>query len=273
MKKIFILVSFAVLLLLPLFAYSKELSADEIVEKANHASLYQGDDIKGKISIEIIDRLGRKRKRSFNMMRKNVAGTKAQKYYVLFLKPADIKKMVFMVLKHGVIEKDDDRWLYMPGLDLVKRIAASDKRTSFAGSDFLYEDISGRNPKEDKHYLIDTTDKHYLMKSVPIKKDSVEFEYYKTYIDKKTFLPVKIEYYKKNNRLFRQMKTLEIKNISSSENNILVSYPTVVLSSVEDFETQSISKMKLEQVEYNTKINDRYFSERYLRKPPRKMLR
>ncbi len=39
----------------------------------------------------------------------------------------------------------------LPDLDLVKRIAAGDKRTSFVGSHFLYEDISGRAVQEDKH--------------------------------------------------------------------------------------------------------------------------
>lgn len=273
MKKEILSIAVFILLIFTSASYSAGLTADEIVKKATHASLYQGKDIKGKISIEITDSLGRKRSRVLNMMRKNVPGSDAQKYFVLFLRPADIKKMVFMVLKHGVPEQDDDRWLYIPGLDLVKRIAASDKRTSFAGSDFLYEDISGRNPIEDIHTLVETTDKYYLIKSTPLKPERVEFEYYNAYIDKNTFIPLKIEYFKQNSRLYRTIKAEKIENLISIENGMEVTYPTVILSIAQDIENRSTSKMKLENIEYNSGIKDEYFSERYLRRPPKMLLR
>jgi len=52
-------------------------------------------------------------------------------------------------------------------LDLVKRIAARDKRTSFVGSDFLYEDVSGRSLDEDTHELVDVSDRLFIVKNVP----------------------------------------------------------------------------------------------------------
>lgn len=262
-----------VLISMPVLGFAHSLSPQEIVDNASHASLYQGDDLKGKISIEIKDRLGRKRMRALNIMRKNVEGCDDQKYFVLFLRPADVKKMVFMVLKNSDLEKDDDRWLYMPGLDLVKRIAASDKRTSFAGSDFLYEDISGRNTKEDTHKLIKTTDELYLIKSTPKNKSGAEFEYFISYIDKKTFLPAKIEYYKKNNRLYRVIKNEKVENIIQEKNGEKISLPTVVLSRATDLDTGGESVMTLSKVKYNTGIKESIFSERYLRKPPRSILR
>ena len=175
---------------------AKEPPVDEIVQKANHMALYQGLDGKGKVTLVIKDRQGRVREREFNMLRKNDDEKDLdQKYYAFFHAPADVRKMVFMVHKHGALEKDDDRWLYMPSLDLVKRIAAGDKRTSFVGSDFLYEDISGRGPAEDGHELIETTDTRYVLKNIPKNPGNVEFEYYIAYIDKKTFMPMKMEFF------------------------------------------------------------------------------
>jgi len=253
--------------------FAGDLTPGQIVKKASYASLYQGDDLKGKMSIQIKDRLGRKRSRLLNMMRKNTPGTDDQKYFVFFLRPADVKKMVFMVLKYGELKKDDDRWLYLPGLDLVKRIAASDKRTSFAGSDFLYEDISGRNPEEDSHFMDDETDKLYVVKSVPKEKNSVEFEYYKAYIDKKTFIPLKVEYFKKNDRLYRRITAKKIDLIKALKDGKEVFYPTVTVSLAEDLDTKSVSEMSLGSIKYNSGIKDRFFSERFLRKPPRMILR
>jgi len=57
------------------------------------------------------------------ILRRDVADGGDQKFYVYFLEPADVRKMVYMVWKHT--DRDDDRWLYLPALDLVKRIAAS----------------------------------------------------------------------------------------------------------------------------------------------------
>ena len=250
------------------------LSADEIAMKANHMALYQGTDSKGKVSLVIRDKQGRIRNRAFNMLRKDDGETdRDQKYYAFFQKPADVRKMVFMVHKHAALDNDDDRWLYMPSLDLVKRIAASDKRTSFVGSDFLYEDISGRSPLEDRHDLLRTTEKEYVLKNTPKKLNSVEFEYFLAYIDKQTFLPVKMEFYKKGDRLYRVIETVEIEDIQVMENGREVTYPTITASIARDLESGSVTEMKVDDIEYNLGISDEIFSERYLRRPPRSAIR
>ncbi len=146
-----------------------------IVNKANIVAYYQGKDGKATVKMTITSKQGQKRIREFNILRKDVKDGGDQKYFVYFQKPADVRKMVYMVHKHTDKDRDDDRWMYMPGLDLVRRIAASDKRTSFVGSDFLYEDISGRSLDDDTHELIQTTDKLFVVKNVPKEPDSVEF--------------------------------------------------------------------------------------------------
>ncbi|QTA89115.1 outer membrane lipoprotein-sorting protein [Desulfonema magnum] len=250
------------------------LTVEDIVRKANHASLYQGADGKGKVTMVITDKQGRTRERAFNMLRKDVGEKDGdQQYFVYFQSPADVRKMVFMVHKHAALEKDDDRWLYMPSLDLVKRIAASDKRTSFVGSDFLYEDISGRNITEDTHELIRTTDEYYVIKNIPKVPDSVEFEYYVAYIDKKTFIPMKIEYFKKDKRCCRIIESKKVENIEAEENGKKVIYPTVIRSSAKDMENGTKSEMTFSNVRYNIGLDDKIFTERYLRRPPRNAMR
>ncbi len=245
-------------------------AVDEIVKKANHMSLYQGTDSSGRVSILITDKQGRTRKREFSILRKDAEGDdQAQKYFSVFHEPADVRKMVFMVHKHSDPGKEDDRWLYMPGLDLVKRIAGSDKRTSFTGSDFLYEDISGRNPSEDTHELISTSDQHYILKNKPRNAENVEFEYYLAYIDKKSFLPLKIEYFKKNNRLYRVIESVKISEIEADENGRKVIYATVTESVAKDLETGSKSEMTFSEIRFNTGLSDDIFTERYLRRPPK----
>ena len=234
-------------------------SVDEIVNKANLVAYYQGADGRAKVTMTITDKKGQQRLREFIILRKDVKDSGDQNYYVYFQKPADVRKMVFMVHKHTDPKTDDDRWLYLPGLDLVKRIAAGDKRTSFVGSDFLYEDVSGRSLEEDTHELIKTTDELFVIKNVPKEPLAVEFAYYDVSIDRKTYIPMKMEYYDKAGKLYRIIESKEIKTIQD--------FPTVVKSVVSDLNTGSRTEMEFTDVKYDINLDD-IFTERYLRKPP-----
>jgi outer membrane lipoprotein-sorting protein len=240
-------------------------SVDEIVSKANHVSYYQGKDGKAKVEMVISDSQGRKRTRSFTILRKDVddADDGAQKFYVYFTRPADVNKTAFMVWKN--MDKDDDRWLYLPALDLVKRIAASDKRTSFVGSHFFYEDVSGRNPAEDNHELLEETDNYYVVKSRPKDANSVEFSYYKNWIHKASFLPVKSEFYDKNGKVYRIFEALKVEDIEGRQ--------TVTAAKVTDTNIGGSTTMSYSKVDYDIGLDEGLFTERYLRNAPRRELR
>jgi len=186
-----------------------------------------------------------------------------QKFYVFFHKPADVSKMAFLVWKH--LDKDDDRWLYLPKLDLVKRIAGSEKRTSFVGSDFFYEDISGRNITYDKHELAETTKNYYVLKSTPKEPRGVDFSYYKTWIHRRTFLVIKTEYYDRNGKPYRRYEAKAVKQIQG--------YWTVTNSRMTDLRTNRYTDVAYSSVRYDIDIPETVFSERYLRRPPTKYLK
>jgi len=235
-----------------------------IVNKANVAAYYQGDDGKATVHMVITSKQGQTRERLFNIVRKDVQDGGDQKYFVYFQRPADVRRMSYMVHKHAGAGKDDDRWLYLPSLDLVKRIAAGDKRTSFVGSDFLYEDVSGRSLDEDTHELVETTDAFYVVKNVPKRPETVEFSYYTVSIDRKNFIPMKMEFYDKEGRLYRTIESKKVEEIQG--------FPTVTLSLVQDLKSGSKTEMTFSNVKYNIGIGD-IFEERYLRKPPQEVTR
>ena len=233
-------------------------TVDEIVNKTNLAAYYAGDDGKSDVTMTITDSQGRTRSREFTILRRDVEDGGAQKFYVYFKKPSDVRRMVFMV--HKFIDKDDDRWLYLPALDLVKRIAASDKRTSFVGSHFFYEDVSGRGIAEDAHELVKTTDRLYVLKNTPKDPDSVEFSSFTLYIDKKTFIPMKIEYLNTQGETYRTVEALEVKDIQG--------VPTVTKSSVKDLMVGGETVSEFTNIQYDIDLSDDVFTERYLRRAP-----
>jgi outer membrane lipoprotein-sorting protein len=236
-----------------------------IVGKANIVAYYQGDDGKATVKMTITNKQGQKREREFNILRKDVKDGGDQNYFVYFQKPADVRRMTYLVLKHADPKKDDDRWMYLPDLSLVKRIAAGDKRTSFVGSDFLYEDVSGRSLEEDTHELIETTDKFFVVKNVPKQPDTVEFSYYNVSIDRKDFVPMKMEFYDKEGKLYRTIESVKVETIQD--------FPTVVKSVVSDLKSGSKTEMEFSNVKFNINLADDIFSDRYLQRPPREAIR
>jgi outer membrane lipoprotein-sorting protein len=164
---------------------------------------------------------------------------------------------------HKFIDRDDDRWMYLPALDLVKRIAASDERTSFVGSNFFYEDVSGRTITEDDHTFVEETESFYVLKSTPKNAESVEFSSYTLWVDKNNFLPMKAEYLDKNGKKYRIVEALEVKEIQG--------IPTVMKSQVQDLDSGGNTVMDFKEVKYNIGLNDKIFTERYLRRAPREV--
>ncbi|MFU8818299.1 MAG: outer membrane lipoprotein-sorting protein [Desulfurivibrio sp.] len=235
----------------------------EIVERANLASYYAGDDGRSEVKMTITDSQGRERERQFVILRKDIEAGGRQLFYVYFERPLDVRRMVFMV--HKYLDRDDDRWLFLPDLDLVRRIAASDKRSSFAGSHFLYEDVSGRAPTEDHHELSEETPEHYLLDITPRDPASVEFSRYTARIDKGTFLPVYMEYFDRRGEKYRTVEALTVEEIQG--------FPTVVRSRVRDLAGGGETLMEFSNISYNIGLDESLFTERFLRRPPREIRR
>ncbi|MEQ9142989.1 MAG: outer membrane lipoprotein-sorting protein [Parvibaculaceae bacterium] len=237
----------------------------EIVDQASAAAYYQGKDGRAAVHMSILDGQGRERTRDFVILRSDMddVDNGEQRFYVFFERPADVNRTAFLVWKNP--DADDDRWLYLPALDLVKRIAPSDERTSFVGSHFFYEDVSGRGPREDNHVLEEETDTYYVVRSTPKDTEGVEFASYRNWIHKETFIPVKTEYYDADGEVYRTYTAKAVEVIDG--------HPTVVQSSMADTRIGGETEMSYTDVKYDVGLPEDIFTERYLRTPPRRLLR
>jgi hypothetical protein len=235
-------------------------TAEEIVARANRAAYYAGRDGRAEVSMTISAPNGQTRTREFTILRLTDQG-EDQKFYVYFKAPADVRKMAYLVWKN--VGRADDRWLWLPALNLQKRIAPGDKRTSFVGSDFFYEDVSGRGIEEDRHQLLEETASAYILRSEPKDPGSVEFAWYQVWIDKQSFLPLKAIYYDRQEQAYRQVEALKIETIDG--------HPTVTLARASDLRANTSTLNSFSQVAYDIGLNPRIFTERFLRRPPREV--
>src|SRR3990172_5545597 len=130
----------------PAFLHAED--ATDIIKKSQDAFFSQGKDMKARVKMTLVSKSGQQRLRELTMLRKNGTGGE-QKYFMYFHNPGDVRGTSFMVFKYP--GKDDDRWIFIPSINLVNRIAAKDSRSSFVGSVFTYEDVSGRDVEADTH--------------------------------------------------------------------------------------------------------------------------
>jgi hypothetical protein len=244
-----------------------DLTVDEIVQKANQTAYYQGGTGKARVKMTIFTNEGKVRgQRELVILRRNADEGLDQKIYAYIEAPADVRGTVFLVWKQT--EKDDDRWLYNPALDYVNRIAATDKRSSFVGTHFLYEDVSGRNIDDDEHELVQTTRDYYVLKNTPKDKDVVEFGHYVMYIHRQTFLPVAAHYFDKNGEKYREYQVLKMDKIDG-----YITPTQTVMRDLRDKGTNVAQTVAdYSDVKYGIDLPENIFTERFLRKPPREQL-
>jgi hypothetical protein len=101
-----------------------------------------GRDSRIEMTMRLFDRQGRARERSLTVSTLRGTGEKGDRVLVRFSSPSDIRGTGFLVWEDPKAE--DERFLYLPALGRVRRIAGAETQESFVGSDLTYEDIGGR---------------------------------------------------------------------------------------------------------------------------------
>lgn len=249
------------LALLPFAAIAQ--SAQEIADRASAAFYYAGQDGRANVSMKIEGR-GGNRARDMVVLRRNTGGVNGtQSFYVHFSRPRDVDDTSYLVWKKP--RGADDRWLYLPSLDVVRRIAASDERTSFVGSHFFYEDISGRSPREDTHKLVETTSDYFVLSSTPKSRRGVEFASYRMWVHRGTYLPIKAEYYDDAGKVYRTFEALKVDTIQG--------VPTITRARMSDTNMGGSTTISYARVRYNVGLEDSIFTERSLRNAPEAYLK
>ncbi len=125
------------------------ITGQEIAQKVHDRD--DGDNSTSNMKMIMIDKNGKKRVRELKRFAKDKGDDELK--LMFFITPADVKNTAFLTYDYEDSNKDDDQWLYLPELRKVKRIASSDKSSSFMGSDFTYSDMTSRNV-EDYTYKI-----------------------------------------------------------------------------------------------------------------------
>lgn len=154
---------------------------------------------------------------------------------------------------------------------MTRRIAARDSRSSFVGSDFSYEDISGRDLGADSHTLLREErlgdSSCYVVQGTP--QAAADFFRKLSWIDKTSWLPLKEEYYDTQNQLARVFTADKIEAVGAGGKT----YSTVVKRTMKNVQSGHRTEVVFGSVSYDLGIAADIFTERSLQQAPEKWIR
>ncbi|HHU35671.1 MAG TPA: outer membrane lipoprotein-sorting protein [Treponema sp.] len=135
---------------------------------------------------------------------------------IVFQKPTSVAGTRFLTIeKKG---GSDDRWIFLPALGKVRRVASSEGSARFVGTDFSYDDISSVNraASADTHTMLKEESIRgtpcHVIESIP--KDS-GFQYSKliSWIAKDSLVSERIELYDRKGNHVKTVEILETKEV------------------------------------------------------------
>jgi len=112
--------------------------------------------------------------------------------------------------------------------------------------------------------MIMTDDAWHVVKNTPKEASKVEFDSFKMYIHKATFIPVKVEF-EKGGAVYRTAEVLEVKDIQG--------FKTVTKSRMSDSNMGGHTTVEYADLVYDAGLPADLFTERYLRRAPREYLK
>ena len=240
------------------------LTGQEIAQKAHDRD--DGDNSTAQMQMILTDKNGKNRLRELKTFTKDKGEDTLKMMF--FLSPADVKNTAFLTYDYEDSNKDDDQWLYLPELQKVKRIASSDKSSSFMGSDFTYSDMTSRNVNDYTYEIMKETKvgghKAWQILVTPKTQKTIdETRYTKSivFIRQDNFVVVQaLNYVKAGNKLkYMMIKGLEL---------IDGVWTTTEIQMVTKKGKKTLHKttLKFSDIKYNQDLDESMFATRTLKK-------
>lgn len=178
---------------------------------------------------------------------------------ILFWSPANVKNTRYLSIEQTGGSKD--RWIFLPALNKVRRIASGDGGGSFMGTDFSYDDLGGTEIDDYEYKLLkdETIDGYdcWVVQSVP--KPSTDSQYSKrvSWIDKKTYLTVKAEMYDASGALEKTMTAESVAQVQG--------YWTRMKMRMRNNQTNHETVLEMKKLLYDTDLDTRVFTTNFIK--------
>ena len=257
-KERVLLMGLVIFILSALITYAGELTGDEILKKIKGKVTVTSS---GEATINLIteNKRGEQRKNKVKIYRKTTEGI--EKQLIEYLEPADVEgTKLLSISEEG---KEDLMYIYFPFLGKEKRIAAQEKEKKFMGTDFTYEEIGSSESYQEKYKAKRLKDEDfesyscYVLRLSPEEGEKEEYSYLKMWVWEKEFIPLKIEFYGKDEKLEKVLTESDLRK----EKEDYIPYKIIMADQTKGTKT-IIEILETKEEE----IPDDYFTLKYLRR-------
>lgn len=239
-------VSLSVTAVLLLGSYSAAMGRDvmEVVERSRQA-MALGTDMRADVVFELANARGERVHWTGSYYRRNQPDTRVR---LVLDAPADLRgiEVVTRPTREGVASTR----LYLPSLRRVRELVADMRGESFLGTDFNYEDLGFQQLDYAQYSLSEDRDPEgrncYRVDAVP--QRGWWYGRISSCIDRKTFLPLRTEYYDRDGVLWK-VRTLE--GIAS-----IKARPTPTVITMKTVPTGTSTTIRLSHIQYDTGLAD-----------------
>ncbi len=211
-----------------------------------------GDDSQSELEMTLINHRGSTRVREMRSYSKEYGNDSKQ--VIVFLAPADVAGTGYLSWEYEDEQRDDDRWLYLPALRMVRRISGSSNEDYFMGSDFTYDDMGDRNVDEDTHTLLreETPEGQtcWVVESVSLEPDEL-YANRLIWVRQDNCMVIRVEYYDS----MGLMKVLTVCDIRQVD-GIWTAHSMFMDNLHEEHQT----RLTLSNVSYNQDLDDNIFT-------------
>lgn len=179
---------------------------------------------------------------------------------MMFKSPASVKDTRFLQITHKGAA--DDKWIYLPALRTVRRVASSQGDKSFMGSDATYNDMSTREINEDTHELIaqDVEKNGFTcnqVKSTPVDASDAQYSYRMCWYDEATNYPIYTEMFDMDGKLVKTLVVEKLENISG--------YDTPMSTILTNVQTGHATRLRIIKFVADQAIPDSVFTQSFLK--------
>jgi outer membrane lipoprotein-sorting protein len=239
-----------------------EVSGEEIMQK-NFVATKVADSTSN-TTFRLITASGQERVRETDGETKLIGGTTDNRRLVNFLSPADVRGTKTLLVEHS--GSDDDIWIYLPAMKKVRRLVASNKKDSFAGTDFSYGDVIGHKVEDWNHKLLREERiagrECYVVESTPKRAEIADNSGYSrriSWIDKESYVALRGEIYDPNGELLKRTSAEDVQRVDAQNGK----YQPMRLTS-ENVQTGHKTIIEFKNFKANVGVGDGVFAARSL---------
>jgi outer membrane lipoprotein-sorting protein len=240
------------------FGYGQELTGRAIMELALQQSAW--DDMQSDMQLILRTARGEERFREVAFYSKDTEDD-LSRMLMRFLSPADVKGTGFLTLETS--DDDEERYLYLPALRRVKKIAASGSGGNFMSSDYTYYDIGEPKLDDWTYELVGDEVRgdrlYYKLECKPVSmkiRSDTGYGMIVRWVDQENYRIPYSEIYDIGLKKWKTLDILEYAQIGDTD------FASVMI--MRDLESGHSSEIRFDHIRVDQGLPDDFFTVRYL---------